>query len=140
MAELFSGIIAGYAMALVFTALSAHLIVNTHGQVALLTKTVFPNISSMMLAVPISIFSFIIWTLIGILLGFLYRGIADKWISMGGLGSPNWPFTISVCLFSLLALLFIAYIWRVLHWQVIVMIIAFAALFGWALPHMVSVQ
>jgi hypothetical protein len=135
MAEVFSGFVMGYAMSLVFTALAAVMVVRARSRLPSLAKAIAPNLSVVMLAVPISILAFLLWTMIGLILGLLYRGALDH-LSGAGLGSPNWPFTLGVILFTLAFLAVILYAWRRLPWQVLVMAVMFLGLFGWAMPYL----
>ena len=135
MAEVFSGFILGYAMSLIFTGFAAVMIVEARSRWPALARAIAPNINAVMLAVPISLVAFLVWTALGMILGLLYRGALDH-LPGAGLGSPNWPYTLGVLLFALAALAIIGYAWQRLRWQVAVMAAAFAGLFGWALPYM----
>jgi hypothetical protein len=135
MAEVFSGFVLGYAMSLVFTAIAAVMVVDARSRIPYLAKAIAPNINAVMLAVPISLLAFLIWTMVGMILGLLYRGALDH-LPGEGLGSPNWPFTLGVLLFTLASLAVILYAWQRLRWQVLVMATLFAGLFGWAMPYM----
>jgi len=138
MAEVFSGFVLGYAMSLVFTAFAAVMAIDARSRLPTLAKAIAPNISAVMLAVPISLFAFLIWTMAGMALGLLYRSALDH-LPGAGLCSPNWPYSLGVLLFSLTVLATIAYAWQRLHWQIIFQVIIFAGLFGWALPYMAKV-
>jgi hypothetical protein len=133
--EAFSGFITGYAMSLVFTAFAAVMVVKARSQVPALAKAIAPNLSAVMLAVPISLLAFLIWTMVGLILGLLYRGALDH-LPGAGLGSPNWPFTLGVVLLTAGVLAIILYAWRRLPWQVLAMAAVFLGLFGWAMPYL----
>lgn len=135
MAEVFSGFVVGYAFSLLFTGVTAILIIEARGRVPFLSRAIAPNISAIQLAVPISLLAFLWWTLAGLLLGLVYRA-ARLNLEGGGLGSPNWPFTLGVTLATAVFLAVVYYAWRNLRWQIIVMAVAFAAMFGWGMPHM----
>ena len=137
MTEAFSGLIAGYAMALVFTALVARLIVGARSQVPFLSKVIAPKTSAATLTVPVSILAFLIWTIIGFLLGILYQAVAHGFQSEG-IGSPHWPFTVGILIAGLLILSVIFYVWQTLRWEVLALVLSFVAFFGWALPHMAN--
>jgi len=135
MAEVFAGFVCGYAVALLFTPLVALTIVNARSRIPYLAKAIAPNISAVALTVPISLFAFLIWTAIGMVLGLLYRG-AEQDIPQGGLGSPNLLYTALVLSFGVSALMLIALALRRLPWQVAVMGLAFVGGFGWAMPYL----
>jgi len=135
MAEVFAGFVCGYAVALLFTPLVALTIVNARSHIPYLAKAIAPNISAVALTVPISLFAFLIWTAIGMVLGLLYRG-AEQNIPQGGLGSPNLLYTALVLSFGGSALMLIALALRRLPWQVLVIGVAFVGGFGWAMPYL----
>jgi len=135
MAEVFAGFVCGYAVALLFTPLVALTIVNARSRIPYLAKAIAPNISAVALTVPISLFAFLIWTAIGMVLGLLYRG-AEQNIPQGGLGSPNLLYTALVLSFGGSALMLIALALRRLPWQVLVIGVAFVGGFGWAMPYL----
>ena len=125
----------GYAYSLLFAAFVSIMLVDARSRVPYLVKAIAPNISAVMLAVPVSILAFLGWTLVGLILGLLYRGAVDN-LPGGGMGSPNWPFTLGVLLAGLALSALVVYAWRRLSWQVLVLTAAFVGLFGWAMPHL----
>jgi hypothetical protein len=135
MAEVFAGFVCGYAVALVFTPLVALMIISARSRVPFLAKAIASNISAVALTVPISLFAFLIWTAIGMVLGLLYRG-AEQNIPQGGLGSPNLLYTALVVSFGISALILIALGLRRLPWSVLVIGAAFVGGFGWAMPYL----
>ncbi len=137
MAEVFSGFVVGYAFSLLFTAVAAVMIIEVRGDVPYLTKAIAPNISAIQLAVPISLLAFLWWTLAGLLLGLLYRA-ARLNLAGGGLGSPNWPFTLAVLLTAGVFLGIVYYAWRRVRPPVFLTTAAFAGMFGWGMPHLAA--
>ena len=135
MAAVFAGFIIGYAFSLLFTAFASVMLVSARSRVTYLAKAIAPNISAVMVAVPVSIVAFLGWTLLGLVLGLLYGGATDN-LEGEGLGSPNWPFTLGVILAGLAFLAVVAYAWRRVPWQVLALTVAFVGLFGWALPYL----
>ncbi len=135
MAEVFSGFVVGYAFSLLFTAVAAVMIIEARGRVPYLAKAIAPNISAVQLAVPISLLAFLVWTMVGLLLGLAYRA-ARLNLAGGGLGSPNWPFTLAVLMATLAFVGVVYYTWRRLPWRVLMMALAFAGMFAWGMPHM----
>lgn len=137
MAEVFAGFVVGYAFALVFTGVTAVMVIDARSNVPYLAKAIAPNISAVQLAVPISILAFLLWTLVGLMLGALYRA-ARLNLEGGGLGSPNWPYTLGVALATALVLAVVWYAWRRVTLPVALVAVAFAAMFGWGMPHLAS--
>ena len=137
MAEVFAGFVVGYAFALVFTGVTAVMVIDARSNVPYLAKAIAPNISAVQLAVPISILAFLLWTLVGLVLGALYRA-ARLNLEGGGLGSPNWPYTAGVALATALVLAVVWYAWRRVTLPVALTAVAFAAMFGWGMPHLAS--
>lgn len=135
MAEVFSGFVVGYAFALVFTAVAAVMLVEARSSVPYLSRAIAPNLNAVQLAVPISILAFLLWTLVGLILGALYRASRLN-LEGGGLGSPNWPFTLAVLLATAVFLGIVWYGWQRLRWPVVLTAAAFAAMFGWGMPHL----
>ncbi len=135
MAEVFSGFVVGYAFSLLFTAVAAVMIIEARSDVPYLAKAIAPNISTIQLAVPVSLLAFLWWTLAGLLLGLLYRA-ARLNLAGGGLGSPNWPFTLAILLASIAFLGVVYYAWRRVRRSVFLTTVAFAGMFGWGMPHL----
>jgi heme/copper-type cytochrome/quinol oxidase subunit 4 len=134
-AEVFSGFVVGYAFSLLFTAVAAVMVIEARSRVPYLAKAIAPNISAVQLAVPISLVAFLVWTLVGLLLGLAYRA-ARLNLTGGGLGSPNWPFTLAVLMATVAFLAVVYYAWRRLPWRVLLTAGAFAGMFGWGMPHL----
>ncbi len=135
MAEIFAGFVVGYAFSLLFTAVAAMMVIEARSSVPYLAKAIASNISALQLAVPISLLAFLGWTLVGLLLGAVYRAARIN-LAGGGLGSPNWPFTLAVLLATIAFLAVVLYAWRRLRWRVVLTAAAFAAMFGWGMPHL----
>jgi len=135
MEEVFAGFISGYIMALIFTGLTALMIVQARSRIPYLVKAIAANISAVALTVPISLIAFLLWTAIGMFLGLLYRYTLEE-APGGGLGSPNLLYTLLVISFAGLTLTAVVAAFRRLPWQVAVMGLSFIALFGWVLPRL----
>ncbi len=135
MAAVFAGFVIGYGYSLVFTAFVSVMLIDARSRVPYLARAIAPNISPVMLAVPVSLLAFLGWTLVGLVLGALYRA-ADEHLAGGGLGSPSWPFTLGVLLAGLAFLAVVLYAWRRLPLPVAALTVSFVALFGWALPYL----
>src|SRR3990172_3337732 len=108
------------------------MVIDARSQVPFLSRAIAPNISAVQLAVPISLMAFVAWTLVGLLLGLVYRA-ARLNLEGGGLGSPNWPFTLAVLAATAAFVAVVYYAWRRLSWPVLVTAGAFAGMFGWGM-------
>ena len=139
MAEALAGFVVGYAFSLLFTGVAAMMVIDARSQVPFLSRAIAPNISAVQLAVPISLMAFVAWTLVGLLLGLAYRA-ARLNLAGGGLGSPNWPFTLGVLVAATAFLAVVYYGWRRLRWPVLLMAAAFAGMFGWGMPHLAELR
>ena len=137
MAEVFAGFVVGYAFSLLFSAVAAVMVIEARSREPYLSRAIASNISALQLAVPISLLAFLAWTLVGMLLGALYRAARIN-LEGGGLGSPNWPFTLGVLVVTLAFLATVLYAWRRLRWPVLLTAAAFAAMFGWGMPHLAA--
>ncbi len=135
MAEVFAGFVVGYAFSLLFTAVAAVMVIKARSEVPYLSKAIAPNINAVQLAVPISLLAFLAWTLVGLGLGAAYRA-ARLNLAGGGLGSPNWPFTLAVLLATAAFLAVVYYAWRRVRLPVLLTAMAFAGMFGWGMPHL----
>lgn len=135
MVEVFAGFVVGYAFSLLFTGVAAVMVVEARSQVPFLSKAIAPNLNAVQLAVPISLLAFLLWTMVGLLLGLAYRA-ARLDLAGGGLGSPNWPFTLAVLLAALAFLAVVYYAWRRVRLPVLLTTAAFAAMFGWGMPYL----
>jgi hypothetical protein len=135
MEEVFAGFVSGYVMALIFTGLTALMLVEARSRIPFLAKAIAPNISAVALTVPISLIAFLLWTAIGMLLGLLYRYTLEE-APGGGLGSPNLLYTVLIISFGGLTLTAVVAAFRRLPWQVAAMGLSFIALFGWVLPRL----
>jgi len=134
-AEAFAGFVVGYAFSLLFTGVTAMMVIDARSQAPFLSRAIAPNISAVQLAVPISLMAFVAWTLVGLLLGLTYRA-ARLNLAGGGLGSPNLSFTLGVLAASAAFVAVVYYGWRRLRWPVLLMAAAFGGMFGWAMPHL----
>lgn len=135
MAEVFAGFIAGYLMAVVFTGLGAVMLARSRARSPFLARAIAPNLTPVMLAVPISVFAFLVWTAVGMILGLLYRGAVAN-LPGAGLGSPNLAFTLAILLFALTNLGMMVMLLRRPNWPLVSMALTFIGAFGWMLPHL----
>ncbi len=130
--EIVAGWVAGYAMALITTIALTYLVLQMR-EAPLLQRWVSGEVPGVLLAVPVSLGSMLGWTMIGIVIGSVYR-VGDLGSQPDALGSPSYPFSLAmviVALFPLLPLLLLAprywWVWAGLS-------ASFAGLFGWLMP------
>jgi len=135
LAEVFSGAVLGYVMSLAAVWPISLSLVRARARVPALAKAIAPNISPLMLTVPVSLLLFAWGPLMGIILGILYRGASDH-LPGAGLGSPNWAYTVGVLGFAVLVLAGVAYVWSRLPRWLVVSLALWAAVFGWGLPYL----
>ena len=69
MAEVFAGFVCGFAVALIATPFFALWVLQSRNAIPFIKNAVPEGMSILMLSVPISSFFFLIWTMIGIVLG-----------------------------------------------------------------------
>lgn len=136
MAAIFSGFIIGYALSLLFTALAALALVDMRRRSPFLERAISPNINAIMLSVPLSMLSFLVWTAFGMMMGLFYHGLESA-APTGGIGSPNAVFTIAIVIVGALTLGAIYYAFEKLpSWQVTGFIALTVAGFGWLMPYL----
>jgi hypothetical protein len=92
-----------------------------------------PGVPGLLLAVPISIGTTVIWTMAGLVLASAYvlGGFEDR---PGAFGAPSWQFALSMGVLALLPLPVLVVLSGRLWWLWLTMALAFAGLFGWLMP------
>ncbi len=87
--------------------------------------------------VALSLFVPLIGSLVGGILGLVYPTAAAAYPG-GGLASPNLAFSLAMLLLALAPLVAWLTQWRRPPWEVAVLSLSFAVVFGWLLPWLVS--
>jgi hypothetical protein len=133
MAQVFAGFVAGYAMALITTPLLAWLLVRLRARNEVLMR-LFPREANL-IATAVILHGGLTFALtaVGIVLGLILLGMKD---SDGGLGSPNWPFTLFVAAMTLAVVAPIAIIIRPMRRVVVGYALLGVAVFGWLMPYL----
>jgi len=123
---------AGYVMAILSTFALTYLAFQP-GPQKLVQRRIDPAVPGLLLAVPISIGTTLIWTMAGLVLASAYvlGGFEDK---PGALGAPSWQFALIMAILALLPLPVLAVLSSRLWWLWLTMSLAFAGLFGWMMP------
>ena len=135
MAEVFSGIICGYALALIVTPIAAVALIRMRVHSDWLRRVVPEETPLLAWSLILHTFWFLVLTGIGMVLGLLLYGIEERRPD-GGLGSPNAIFTLVVIATSAIAVLPLAVAlprWRT---PLIAAGLVFAMTFGWIMPYL----
>jgi hypothetical protein len=133
--EVLAGFVCGYALALVSTPLIALAMMRMRSQVPVLARAVPERVPMVALTVVLFWFTFLLWTLIGLVFGLILSGFEER-VPRGGLGSPNLAFTLVVVVWSVVAFAPIAVLLRPARRYVAASALAFVAVFGWLMPYL----
>lgn len=127
-----AGWVAGYSMAILTTIALTLVAVRGNGLAGF--RTLIPEgVSPVLVAVPVSIGAFVVWTLAGLGLATFYE-LADLGDQSDALGSPSAPFLIIAAALAVIPLPLMVLLWRRNWWIWCSMSAAFLGLFGWAMP------
>lgn len=122
----------GYAMAMVSTTVLAYLAFRARTS-GFMARWIDPEVSSAILAIPISLGTTLVWTMFGMMIGSAYE-LGDFKHKGAFLGSPSGPFLLLIASIAWLPLppliIFIRHQWPL--W--VGTGVAFVVLFGWAMP------
>ena len=135
MAEVFSGIICGYALALIVTPIAAVALIRMRVHSDWLRRVVPEETPLLAWSLILHTFWFLVLTGIGMVLGLLLYGIEERRPD-GGLGSPNAIFTLVVIATSAIAVLPLAVALRRWRAPLIAAGLVFAVTFGWIMPYL----
>jgi len=136
MDALIAGWAAGYGMALVTMAALTFLVTRLR-DTALFQRRVAREVPGALLAVPISLGAMVGWTMVGLVIGAVYRagGLETQ---PDALGSPSAPFTAALVIVSLFPLPPLLVVAGRYWWLWLAISAAFAGLFGWLMPVLAS--
>ncbi len=135
MSEVLAGFVCGYALALVSTPLVALAMVRMRSQVPVLALAVPERVPLAALTVVLFWFTFLLWTLVGLVFGLILSGFEDR-VPRGGLGSPNLAFTLLVIFWSAVAFAPVAVLLRAARRYVAAAAVVFLGVFGWLMPYL----
>lgn len=135
MAEVFAGIVCGYALALLGTPLAAFALVRARADSPAIERMMPPGASLAAVAVILHGFALLTFTAIGMVLGMALHGFETS-APADGLGSPNRVYTIFVLAIAAIAVLPLATV--VARWRAPLLAagLVFAAVFGWVTPYL----
>ncbi len=132
MAEVFSGFVVGYAIALLVGPAAAIALVRSNERSGLAQRVAPPGTNLVALSMVLHFAAILMFTGIGLVLGMALAGI-DGRRPDGGLGSPNLVYTLLVI--ALTAVIFIPTVAvPSVRRYAIAAAAVFAASFGWAVP------
>jgi len=137
MAEVFAGVVCGYAVALVVTPLGAIALVRARTSSPLADRIAPEGTSLVALSIVLHMFVFLTFTAIGMVFGMLLNGL-DSSSPASGLGSPNRAYTLLVLAIVAIAVLPLAIAVPRLRTPLLVSGVLFAGVFGWAMPHLAT--
>lgn len=135
MAEVFAGFVCGYGLALLATPIVAIALVRARVSSPLVAR-VFPEGTSLTaVSILLHMFSFLLFTALGMLLGLLLSGLEGR-SPEGGLGSPNRAFTAFVIAAAAIAVVPPAIVLARLRLPLLACGLLFAGVFGWLMPYL----
>ena len=124
------GWMAGYAMAVLSTLALTYLCIQPEPQRAIQKYLDVPGV---LLAVPISIGTGVVWTMAGMMFGAAYK-IREFKDTPGALGAPSWTFLFIIGTLSFLPVPILFLLSRRFWWIWVGMSLSFFGLFGWLMP------
>lgn len=130
-----AGFILGYGAGIVFTGVAAVMLVRLRGRYVFLERAIAPNLTPWHVAVPLSLVTFLAWTMIGSLFGLLLDGLESS-APQGGLASPNVLYTSVILATGVMLGAPLIVLARPFRVHFIIATIAYVGVFGWGLPHL----
>jgi len=129
-----AGWITRYAMSLLSTFALSYLLARVNDGAAL-KRWFGEGASTLLVAIPISIGTFFLWTMIGLVIGSVYE-LGEMGQQPNLLGSPSGPFLAGVTVVAVMPLPILILLGRRFWWLWIGMSASFVGLFGWLMPLM----
>jgi hypothetical protein len=130
----FAGFAAGYIMALVSLTVASFYLLRLR-QHPWVKRAFPPETNPFLLLVPLSVLLFLGWTLLGMLLGALFRTLEVQFPA-DGLGSPNQAYTGIVVLLTAALVAPLATLLRRNLTPLLIVAVSFLAVFGYVLPYL----
>jgi len=137
-AEVFAGLVCGYALALLATPLAAIAIVRARPGSELLRQVVPEGTSLIAVSVILHLFAILTLTALGLVLGLVLAGVEGR-RPTGGLGSPNGVYTLVVLATTVIAVVPLATAAPPLRRPLVAGGLVFAGVFGWLMPYLALV-
>ncbi len=137
MAEVFAGFIVGFALSLAVAPIAAIALIASNDRSGVAQRVAPPGTNMVALSVVLHFAAMLLFTAVGMILGLLLAGVEDSRPD-GGLGSPNFAYTLIVI--ALTAVIVIpAFVVPSVRRYAAAGALVFVAAFGWALPWLASV-
>lgn len=132
MEAVIGGWVSGYAMAVVTTLTAALLLARTPSP----ERWIAADVPPVLVGVVASVGAMLGWTIVGLVAAIVYS--AGGFANHPGLGSPSWPFALGSAAVASLAAAPAVVLAPHRWWAIAAHALAFAGLFGWALPYMAA--
>lgn len=133
MAEVFAGVVCGYALALLTTPLLAITLLRLRASGGLLARLLPTGASALPVSVLLHGALFLFWTALGIVLGLVLLAMRG---ADGALGSANAPFSLFVAGLTLAVSAPVIIALPRLRRPALIGALLVLAVFGWLMPHM----
>ena len=135
MAEVFSGFVAGYTLALLSTPVLAFTLLRLRGSSPLLERLLPPGVSAIGVSVILHGALFFVWSALGIVFGLVLLAMADEGDAAG---SRNAPYTLFVIGLTAALLSPIAIAVRPVRIATLTCAVLMVLVFGWLMPYMAA--
>lgn len=131
MDEVLAGFVVGFALSIAAAPVGALLLVSSNGRTGFAQRIAPPGTNVVALSMVVHFGAMLLFTAIGMVLGMALAGIEDR-RPAGGFGSPNAAYTLLVV--ALTAVVVIPALILPVRRYALAGALAFALLFGWAVP------
>lgn len=135
MAEVFAGLVCGYALALAYTPMMAIALVRARVSNLTIARLMPEGTSLVAASIILHTFAFVAFTVIGMVFGIVLNGLESS-SPAGGLGSPNRVYTaVALAIVAIALLPLAAYVprWRM---PLLASGLLFSGVFGWLMPYL----
>jgi hypothetical protein len=132
MAEVFAGFVIGYALALAAAPAGALALVRSNERTGFAQRVAPPGTNVIALSVVLHVAAVLVFTAVGLIFGMMLGGLNDRRAG-DGLGSPNFIYTLIVIASAAVITIPLLAV-PALRMVAVIVAVAFAVLFGWALP------
>ena len=132
MAHVFAGFVVGFAISIAIAPLGAWMLISSNDRSGFAQRLAPPGTNFVALSVVLHLVAILTFTAAGMILGMILMALEDRHPN-GGLGSPNVAYTLIVVALTAVAVIPLMVVPAVRRYVVIAGV-AFAALFGWAMP------
>ena len=127
----------GIIIGLIVIGITPVMIISQTNMPANLNKYLKTHSSLTQLFLPLTFLIQVILAIIGLIIGVLYSFLPSS-ISLIGLGSPNYIFSMGIMLLSIMIFLPFLLLLRSAWKGITIIQISFIGIFGWVLPHVMA--